>query len=117
MFDRVSADVVSEKVTVIHPPYKDWQPKIDLPESQYKPDSISHPGETLLETLETMGMSLFDLTTESGIGLDTINEILMGYGSITPEIALGLQDALGVPYSFWRNRQVNYDIAKNKRIR
>ncbi len=89
---------------------------LDDKETQYKPDVVSHPGETLLETLETMGVSLTDLAAESGIDIDVIDQIVTGEGSITPEIAQGLEDALGVPYSFWRNRQVNYDIAKNKRI-
>ncbi len=76
--------------------------------NQYKPDSVSPPGETLLETLETIGMSQAELAERTGRPLKTINEIINGKTAITPETALQLERVLGIPARFWSNRERHY---------
>ena len=78
-------------------------------ENQFDPDYVSPPGETLLEAIETLGMTQAELAQRTGRPRKTINEIIKGRASITPETAIQLERALGVPSSFWNNRQRRYD--------
>lgn len=79
--------------------------KID---NQYEPDYVSPPGETLLETLEALGMSQAELAERTGRPRKTINEIVKGKAAITPETALQFERVLGVPASFWSKREYHY---------
>ncbi len=45
-------------------------------QNEYQPDYVSAPGETLLETLETIGMSQVELAKRMGRPVKTINEII-----------------------------------------
>jgi HTH-type transcriptional regulator / antitoxin HigA len=76
--------------------------------NSYLPDRVSPPGETLLETLEALGMSQADLAERTGRPRKTINEIIKGKAAITAETALQLERVLGVPASFWINRERQY---------
>ena len=77
-------------------------------ENEYLPDRVSPPGETLLETIEALGMSQTDLASRMGRPIKTINEIIKGKAAITPETALQLKKVLGVPARFWLNREQQY---------
>jgi HTH-type transcriptional regulator/antitoxin HigA len=81
----------------------------------YEPDFAIHPGETLLETLESLGMTQKELAERSGRPLKTINEIVQGKAAIIADTALQLERVLGVPASFWNNAQRNYEaqLARN----
>src|SRR5438876_12392081 len=83
----------------------------DVLKNQYLPDSVSSPGETLLEVLSTRGMSQAELAERTGRPTKTINEIVKGKAAITPETALQLERVLGVPASFWNNLEQNYQTA------
>ena len=76
--------------------------------NQYEPDFVSPPGETLLETIETLGMSQAQLAERTGRPKKTINEIIKGKAAITPETALQFERVLGVPASFWNKREYHY---------
>ena len=76
--------------------------------SQFIPDYAVPPGETLLETLEFIGMAQAELAERTGRPKKTINEIIKGKAAITPETALQLERVLGVPASFWNNLERNY---------
>ena len=43
--------------------------------NQYNPDVVSAPGETLLEILQTVGMTQSDLAKRMGRPIKTVNEI------------------------------------------
>lgn len=77
-------------------------------ENEYAPDVVSPPGETLLEMLEERGMSQADLADRTGRPKKTINEIVKGKATITPATALQLERVLGVPASFWNDREQHY---------
>jgi addiction module HigA family antidote len=74
----------------------------------YTPDFVSPPGETLLEVLETRGMSQTELAERTGQPKKTINEIIKGKTAITPETALQFELVLGVPAQFWNQREQHY---------
>lgn len=76
--------------------------------NEYLPDYVSSPGETLLETIEALGMSQAALAERTGRPKKTINEIINGKSSITPATALQLERVLGVPASFWNKRESDY---------
>ncbi len=76
--------------------------------NQFMPDYAVPPGETLLETMEAIGMSQAELAERTGRPKKTINEIIKGKAAITPETALQLERVLGIPASFWNNLERNY---------
>ncbi len=76
--------------------------------NQFTPDYAVSPGETLLETIEAMGMSQAELADRTGRPKKTINEIIKGKAAITPETALQLERVLGTPAGFWNNLERNY---------
>lgn len=76
--------------------------------NQYLPDEVSPPGETLLETLEALGMTQAELAERMGRPKKTISEIINSKTAITPETALQLERALGIPAGFWNNRERQY---------
>ncbi len=76
--------------------------------NQYSPDEVSPPGETLLETLDGLGMTQAELAARTGRPIKTINEIIKGKTAITPETALQLERVLGVRARFWNNRERHY---------
>ena len=88
----------------------------------FLPDYAIPPGETLLETLEAMGMSQKELAIRIGLSEKHIVDIVKGVGPITPDTALKLERALGIPASFWNNLERNYRdtlarLEEEKRLR
>lgn len=79
--------------------------------NEYHPDYVSPPGETLLETLETVGMTQTELAKRMGRPIKTINEIIQGKTAITAETALQLEQVLHIPASFWLKREQHYQEA------
>ena len=76
--------------------------------NSYMPNMVSYPGETVLETIESYGMSQAELAERMGRPKKTVNEIVNGKAAITPETALQLERVLGVPARFWMNREQQY---------
>jgi HTH-type transcriptional regulator/antitoxin HigA len=74
----------------------------------FSPDYGVAPGETLLETLHASGMTQADLAGRTGRPVKTINEIIKGKTTITPETALQFERVLGIPASFWNNLEKDY---------
>lgn len=76
--------------------------------TEYRPDYVSPPGETLLEALEDRGMTQAELAQRTGRPKKTINEIVKGKAAITPETALQFERVLGISATFWNNREQQY---------
>ena len=83
--------------------------------NQYNPVKVSPPGETLLETIEALGISQAELAERTGRPKKTINEIINGKAAITPETALQLEHVTRVPANFWNNRERLYREALARR--
>ncbi|MDO8588042.1 MAG: HigA family addiction module antitoxin [Armatimonadota bacterium] len=85
-------------------------------ENRYVPDYVSPPGETLLDTIEALGMSQAELAERTGRPPKTISEIIKGKSAITSETALQLEKVLGAPASFWTSRERHYreSLARQK---
>ncbi|MFA6131957.1 MAG: HigA family addiction module antitoxin [Patescibacteria group bacterium] len=85
-----------------------------MAETNFQPDKAIHPGKTLQETLDVLGMSQIDLAQRTELTTKTINEIIQGKNPITSETAMKLANVFGMDPNFWSNLQKNYDaqIAK-----
>ena len=73
--------------------------------NEYKPDVVTPPGETLQEVIETLGMTKAELADRIGKTPKTVGEIIKHGAPITPSTAMELEKVLGVPCSFWNNRE------------
>lgn len=82
----------------------------------YMPDYVVTPGETLLDTIESLGISQAELARRTDRPAKTINGIIKGNTSITSDTALQLEKVLGIPAIFWLNLESNYqqDLARKE---
>ncbi len=85
-------------------------------QNQYFPQSIPHPGETLAEKLQEIGMGPKEFALRTGKPEKTINAVLKGSSAITPDMAILFEAVTSIPASFWMNYQRDYDeyIAREK---
>ena len=85
--------------------------------NQYHPQISFHPGETLAEKLEELGMGPKEFAIRSGKPEKTVIAILKSKSSITPEMAVQFEHVLKIPAHFWLNMQRSYDeyIARQER--
>jgi addiction module HigA family antidote len=81
---------------------------IEADRNQYRPRFVSPPGETLLETIQALGLSQAGLALRVGMTRKTVNEIISGAAPITPQTAIRLENTTGVPAHFWLNRERDY---------
>lgn len=77
----------------------------------FEPDYAVHPGATLREALEERELSQSDFATRTGLTEKTISQIINGVAPITYETAEKFELAIGIPASFWNNREANYRAA------
>ncbi|MBO7585596.1 MAG: HigA family addiction module antidote protein [Bacteroidales bacterium] len=76
-----------------------------------------HPGTTLREKLDEMGMSVKEFAVRTSKPEKTINAVLMGDSSLTPDMAVAFEQITMIPAHMWLNLQRNYDeyMARQKR--
>lgn len=86
-------------------------------QNQYFPQTIPHPGGTLAEKLEEMGMGPKEFAIRTGKPEKTITAVLNGVSSITAEMAVQFENVTRIPAHFWMNYQRGYDeyVARVKR--
>jgi addiction module HigA family antidote len=81
----------------------------------YEPESVAHPGETIVDYLEFNGWSQRDLARRSGLTPKTVSEICNGKAPISPPTSLALEKVFQRPAHFWLNLQRLYDEADARR--
>jgi HTH-type transcriptional regulator/antitoxin HigA len=69
---------------------------------------LSPPGDTIQEHIDFIGMSQAELAERMGKHKEKINDIIKGRDPITTVTAFQLENVLGVPASFWINREKTY---------
>ncbi len=69
-----------------------------------------HPGESLREDLDALGMSAAELARRIEVPTNLITEILNGQRAITGETALRLGRFFGTSGEFWLNHQKFHDL-------
>lgn len=75
----------------------------------YKPETVSHPGQTVVDYLEFFGWSQRDLARRTGITPKTISEICSGKSSISPNTAILFEKVFKRPAHFWLSLQQLFD--------
>jgi addiction module HigA family antidote len=74
-----------------------------------------HPGEFITEVyLKPNNLSGRELASKLGVAASTLNRILTGASSISPETALRLSKALGRSPESWLSLQYNHDLWQAK---
>jgi len=81
----------------------------------FEPNTVSHPGETVLEYLDFFGWSQSDLARRAGLTPKTISEICNGKAPITPPTALAFERVFQRPAHLWLNLQRHFDEAEARR--
>lgn len=71
---------------------------------------VPHPGEELQSELEERGLTQAEFADIIGRPTRTVNEIVKGKRSITPETARGIGAALGTSPDVWLGMQADYDL-------
>ena len=67
----------------------------------FTPRVIYHPGVTLAEKLEELGMSAKEFSVRTKKPEKTINAVLKGNSSLTPDMAVAFESVTGIPANFW----------------
>ena len=71
-----------------------------------------HPGETLRDDLDALGMSPAELARRIEVPVNRITEILSGRRSVTGDTALRLGRFFGTSGEFWLNLQKLYELRR-----
>ncbi|MBI1627070.1 HigA family addiction module antitoxin [Comamonas suwonensis] len=69
-----------------------------------------HPGEILSDWIE--GIRIMDFAEAIGVTRVTLSRILNGHASVTPDIAIRLEEALGTSREMWTGLQSSFDLWK-----
>jgi len=76
------------------------------------PQRTFHPGEDLKDELEARDMSQAELAKLLGMKKSQLNEIIRGKRNMSADIALLLEEVLGISAEFWVNAQKQYELDK-----
>lgn len=74
-----------------------------------------HPGLTLDEHLEFIGMTQAELARRTGLSEKHISQIIKGVAPITPDTATKLERATEITTGFWNRSQANCDARRAKK--
>jgi len=69
---------------------------------------LSPPGDTIQETIDTIGMNQYELANRMGKPVKNINRIIKGKEAISPKTAISLSRVLGIDANFWLEREREY---------
>lgn len=69
---------------------------------------LSPPGDTIQETIDTIGMTQAELAERMGRPKEKVNYIIKGREPISINTAIQLERVLGIPISFWMERERIY---------
>lgn len=72
----------------------------------------NHPGTLIRADIEALGRSLVDAAKGLGISRQQLHAVIAGRASVTAEMAMRLERALGGTADTWLRMQMNYDLAQ-----
>ena len=83
----------------------------------FTPRVAYHPGVTLAEKLEELGMSVKEFALRVTKPEKTIIAVLKGSSALTPDMAVAFESVTGIPAHFWMQKQQKYNeyVARLKR--
>lgn len=74
------------------------------------PFAATHPGEMIKDELKERQMTQKQLAELTGIKPSVLSETINGKRSVSLNVAVALEKALGIPADIWMNMQTNYDL-------
>ncbi len=77
--------------------------------NQYFPPIVLHPGDTLEEKLQEMGMDPKEFAIRTGLSEEYIVAVINGDSPITGDVAIQFENVTKIPAHFWMNGQRLYD--------
>lgn len=83
--------------------------------TEFSPDYIILPGDSILEMLEVHSMTQKELATRMELTPKTVGEIIKGTSPITQKHARSLELIIGMNAGFWLSLQRNYEDALYKK--
>ena len=78
-----------------------------------------HPGVTLAEKLQEMGISAEEFAAMTSLPVAAVRSVISGECSVTADMAAAFESVTKIPAHFWLNLQKGYDeyVARKKRER
>ena len=70
-----------------------------------------HPGTLIKADIDELGLSIVEAAKGLGISRQQLHSVIAGRASVTPEMAIRLEKALGSTADTWLRMQMNYDLA------
>ena len=74
------------------------------------PFVATHPGEMIKDELRERKLTQKQLALETGIKPSVLSETINGKRSVSKNMALALEQTLGIPADIWMNLQTQYDL-------
>ena len=74
------------------------------------PFVATHPGEMIKDELRERKLTQKQLALETGIKPSVLSETINGKRPISKNMALALEQTLGIPADIWMNLQTQYDL-------
>ena len=71
-----------------------------------------HPGELVQASIEELNLSIAEASKGLGVTRQQLYNIVNAKSSITPEMAVRLEQAIGSTADTWLRMQANYDLAQ-----
>ena len=71
-----------------------------------------HPGRLIKADIDALGLSIVDAAKGLGISRQQLHSLIACRASVTPEMAIRLEKALGSTADTWLSVQMNYDLAQ-----
>ena len=80
-----------------------------------EPHYLTHPGEVIKDELESRGISQRRLAAEIGVPASQLNEVLNAKRQLSAEMALLIEQALGLDAAPLLSLQMKYNLLSAKR--
>jgi len=71
-------------------------------------EQLTPPGDDIQETIDTIGMSQKELAERMDRPKEKINSLIKGHEPLSMKTAISLERVLGIPKSYWLNREREY---------
>ena len=78
--------------------------------NELTPFAVTHPGQLIKDELRERSMTQKQLAAETGIKPSVLSETVNGKRSVSLNVAVALEKALGIPADIWMNMQNQYDL-------
>ena len=72
----------------------------------------NHPGDLIRDCLDELGVNVTESAKALGVTRAALSRVINRKASVSAEMAVRLEKALGSTAGFWLRLQLNYDLAQ-----